>query len=185
MSRLHILPVLIAGILFVGGCLGGAVVGEPRVNSCLLCGRIDLPAECGGSAFAKVHIENEYGQVYLLEANSRGEFQLEDFSGEAALIYAEKGGMALAASLYPLSSEAVQNFVELNAYTTAQVAVYEVAKELYPQAVFIRDIPNFLVPESLVSLVAEEIAHCANPLHSARVREKALEIIDVWFGSAQ
>jgi len=185
MSRLQILPILIAGIFLVGGCFGGAVVGEPRVNSCLLCGRIYLPAECGGPAFAKVHIENEHGQVYLLEADARGEFQLEDFSGEAALIYAEKGEVALAASLYPVLSGATQNFVELNAYTTAQVAIYEVVKELYPEAVFIRDIPNFLVPQDLVGLVEEEISRCANPLRSAQVRQRALEIIDVWFGSAQ
>jgi len=33
-----------------------------------------------------VRIENEAGQVYLLEADANGEFQLEDFSGNAALI---------------------------------------------------------------------------------------------------
>jgi len=90
--------------------------------------------------------------------------------------------VVLAASLYPVSSNEIQKFVELNAYTTAQVAVYEAAKKLYPEAVFIRDIPNFLVPEDLVALVEEELSHCLNPLSSIRVRERALEIIDVWFG---
>jgi len=182
MSRSYILLILIVGVFLLGGCFSGALFGEPRVSSCLLCGRISLPAGCGGPSFAGVRIENEVGQVYSLEANANGEFQLEGFSGSAALIYAEKGGVMLAASLYPVSSNEIQNFVELNAYTTAQVAVYEAAKELYPEAVFIRDIPNFLVPEDFVALVEEQLSHCLNPLSSIRVREKALEIIDVWFG---
>ncbi len=167
-------------IPFLGGCFQGASFGDPGVGS--LKGRVALPPCVVSSPEQGIVLAyNERGEAFQAFLEQDGSFSIPSFSGSSCLVYVRWKDMQLAGGFHPLRAHTLNDLGEINAYTTSQVLIYEAAHRLYPQAVYIRDIPHFLPPEHFVSLVRETLLSCRNPFASPEVEEAVREILNVSF----
>lgn len=147
-----------------------------------ITGKVLLPESCGSCPLFVI-LRDENGPVSTVLTDTEGHFSFSQIPGPAVLLYVRCGLMTMAKGVYPLNEGEVNDVGCIDAFSTAQVVIYEVAREKYPGTVFIRDIPNFLVPENFVCLVEGALSHCEDPLSSSLVRSEALRYIDVWFGN--
>ena len=165
---------------FLGGCLQGPSFGTP--GGCGVRGRVVLPScEAVFPEAGVVLAYNERGEVFRGFLGENGEFSLPSFSGSSCLVYIRWKNVQLAGGFHPLQRDTLNDLGEITAYTTAQVLIYEAAHRLYPQAVYIRDIPHFLPPESFVGLVEGAIRSCRNPFSSPDVLREAQRLVEVSF----
>jgi len=183
LSNLYGMRVAVLVLLFVpflGGCLQGPSFGTP--GRCGVEGRVVLPScEAVSLGEGVVLAYNERGEVFQGFLGENGEFSIPSFSGSSCLVYVRWKNVQLAGGFYPLQKDALNDLGEITTYTTAQVLIYEAAHRLYPQAVYIRDIPHFLPPESFVDLVGEAIRSCRDPFSSPEVLREAQRLVEVWF----
>ncbi|WP_438316971.1 hypothetical protein ACP6EK_01680 [Candidatus Caldatribacterium sp. SIUC1] len=165
---------------FLGGCLQGPSFGTP--GRCGVKGRVVLPScEVASPEVGVVLAYNERGEVFQGFLDENGAFSILSFSGSSCLVYVRWKGLQLAGGFHPLQKDALNDLGAITAYTTAQVLIYEAAHRLYPQAVYIRDIPHFLPPESFVRLVERVIRSCQDPFSSPEVTREAQRLVEVSF----
>jgi len=165
---------------FLGGCLQGPSFGTP--GGCEVRGKVVLPP-CGvvSPGAGTVLAYNERGEVFQGFLGENGEFSIPSFSGSSCLVYIRWENVQLAGGFHPLQRDTINDLGEVTAYTTAQVLIYEAAHRLYPQAVYIRDIPHFLPPEAFVDLVEGAIRSCQDPFSSPDVLREAQRLVEVSF----
>lgn len=128
--------------------------------------------------FARVVAFGEQGETVETVSDCSGQYVLSGMRSGCGVVYAQRGEVTLAGGFTAVPP----GVCRVDVYTTAQVAIFEAARRLYPQAVYYRDIPNFLPSEILVRLVKEAIRRRENPLEDRAVQEEAHRLIDVWFG---
>lgn len=176
----RIMSILI--VLGISGC-GGVPQGGCSGGGTKITGKVLLPEGCGSCPLFVI-LHDEDGPVSTVLTDTEGHFSFLQIFSSAVLLYVRCGLMTMAKGVYPLNEGEVNDVGCIDAFSTAQVVIYEVAREKYPGTVFIRDIPNFLAPENFVHLVEEALSHCEDPLSSSLVRSEALRYIDVWFGNS-
>ncbi|MGQ9622469.1 MAG: hypothetical protein ACUVTO_03345 [Candidatus Caldatribacteriaceae bacterium] len=169
-------------VLGISGC-GGALQGGYPKGGTTITGRVLLPENCVSCPLSVI-LYDEEGPLSTALTDAEGRFSFSRVPGSVALLYVRCGSVTMAKGVYPLDEGEVNDVGFIDAFSTAQVVIYEVAWERYPGAVFIRDIPNFLVPQNFVHLVEETISRCEDPFSSPLVRSEAFRCIDVWFGTS-
>ncbi|MGC8777778.1 MAG: hypothetical protein ACP5Q4_03785 [Candidatus Caldatribacteriaceae bacterium] len=133
-------------------------------------------------SFARVTVRSENGEEIETFSDCFGKYEVRGVKGTQVVVYARREGVQVAGGISSLRSGEVNEVGVINAYTTAQVAIFEAAFRLYPQSVYFRDIPNFTPSETLVALSEEVLMRGENPLEDPVVQREAHRLIDVWFG---
>lgn len=132
--------------------------------------------------FAHVTVRGENGENVEDFADCSGVYEIQGVVSTHCVLYAQRGDVVIAKGISDLRSGGINETGVVNAYSTAQVAIFEAAFRLYPQSVYFRDIPSFTPGETLVRLVEEVLRRGGNPLEDQSVQEEAHRLIDVWFG---
>jgi len=186
-------------LLLVVGCLPGAQFGAPGVTG--IRGKVAMPGNncytlsCASPQVsegnvpapqAKVRLEGEGGQVLETQTDDCGNYEVSGASDSCYVLYADvPGGTARVKKGIILESGKTNDAGEANYYTTAQVIVYEVAKQLYPGLVKCSDIPNFDLtryPE-FVEAVKRVLARCEDAQKDGFVLQWARRIAAAYFGA--
>jgi len=192
------LPLLLL-VLFAGGCFGpGAQFGAPGKtgikgivampeNNCYTYNCVNPQVSEGEpAASASITLWKEDGTAYKTAvANACGQYEIDDVENSCYILYATiQGGEAIVKKgINNLTSGSMNDVGEANYYTTAQVIIYEVAKEKYPDAVKCSDIPGFVPTENLLNAVKKALSECRDAQKDDLVRAYAGDIADTLFGA--
>ncbi len=130
---------------------------------------------------AEVTIIGDQGGRITTVTDSKGAFSFWGYSGEAYVLYALKDGIRVKRGIAALTTS--QDVGEANYFTTAQVIIWEVANELYPGALVIKDIPGINPGDELPELVKAVLAECRDAQGDPEVRALAERIVNVLFGA--
>ncbi|BER92483.1 collagen binding domain-containing protein [Atrimonas thermophila] len=199
MSRKYYLLVaslLLLLLLFLTGCLQqGAQFGSPGGVS--IQGKVAVPdSNCVVSSCAnpqvssgnepapevKVSLMGENGNNLVTYTNQCGEYEVSGAQDSCYILYAKvKENMWVKQGIIPEGSN--YNAGEANAYTTAQVIIYEVAKQLYPDQVQCSDIPAFVPTPELIEAVENALKACRDAQQDATVAQLASAIVRNLFGA--
>jgi len=198
MSRKYYLIVasLLLLLLFLTGCLQqGAQFGAPGGVS--IQGKVAVPdSDCVVSSCAnpqvssgnepapevKVSLMGENGNNLVTYTNQCGEYEVSGAQDSCYILYAKvKENMWVKQGIIPEGSS--YDAGEANAYTTAQVIIYEVAKQLYPDQVQCSDIPAFVPTPELIEAVENALKECRDAQQDATVAQLASAIVRNLFGA--
>ncbi|MCS7241295.1 MAG: carboxypeptidase-like regulatory domain-containing protein [Candidatus Caldatribacterium sp.] len=130
---------------------------------------------------ATVTIIGDQGSRVTTTTDGQGVFSFWGYAGEAYVLYAAKDAIRVKRGVAPLTVS--QDVGEANSFTTAQVIIWEVANELYPGALAIKDIPTIDPGEELPEKVRAALAECQDAQKDAEVRAFAERIVNVLFGA--
>ncbi len=195
-KNLVLLLGLLLPLLFLAGCMQqGAQFGAPGGVS--IQGKVAVPdADCVVSSCtnpqvssgsepapeAKVSLMGENGNNLVTYTNQCGEYEVSGAQDSCYILYAKvKENMWVKQGIIPEGSS--YNAGEANAYTTAQVIIYEVAKQLYPGQVKCSDIPGFVPTPELVQAVENVLKECRDAQQDATVSRLASGIVRNLFGA--
>ncbi|MBC7218292.1 MAG: carboxypeptidase regulatory-like domain-containing protein [Candidatus Caldatribacterium sp.] len=182
---------VLAALFFIAGCSPGpggkapvdirGVVANPE-NACYL----DFdpnPVILEGLPLpnAKVTIIGDQGSLITTTTDSQGAFLFRGYSGEAYVLYAEKDSIRVKRGITTVVAS--QDVGEANYFTTAQVIVWEVANELYPGVIAIKDIPGINPGDELPEAVKAVLANCGDAQGDPGVRALAESLVNVLFGA--
>ncbi len=191
-----VVSLLFLPLLFLAGCMQqGAQFGAPGGVS--IQGKVAVPdADCVVSSCtnpqvssgsepapeAKVSLMGENGNNLVTYTNQCGEYEVSGAQDSCYILYAKvKENMWVKQGIIPEGSS--YNAGEANAYTTAQVIIYEVAKQLYPGQVKCSDIPGFVPTPELVQAVENALRECRDAQQDATVSRLASGIVRNLFGA--
>lgn len=183
--------VVVVALFLIAGCSPGPGVKVPLEirgvavnpeNTCYLDFEPN-PAISEGLPLpnAEVTIIGDQGSRITTVTDGKGAFSFWGYSGEAYVFYAAKGNIRVKRGIAALSSS--QEVGEANYFTTAQVIIWEVANELYPGALAIKDIPGIDPGDELPEAVKAVLAACQDAQGDPGVRALAERIVNVLFGA--
>lgn len=189
----RLVPLFVILVVFLGGCLcyhhlhsGKRIVGRVVMpeNRCYtdFCPN---PAVTNGVPLPEAELvllsEKEGGQVLSGLTDCKGEYVIEDPEEECYILYAKKDAIRVKQAV--LVREGVTEAGEANVYTTAQVIMYERAKERYLDKVSCKDIPQFSPPPALLRAVENALKACEDPqMNGAVIREASCAVASVFGG---
>ncbi|WP_369019118.1 hypothetical protein QBE54_04280 [Thermatribacter velox] len=195
-KSLALLTGLLFLLLFLTGCLQqGAQFGAPGGVS--IQGKVAVPdSDCVVSSCTnpqvssgnepvpevKVSLMGENGNNLVTYTNQCGEYEVSGAQDSCYILYAKvKDNMWVKQGIIPEGNS--YNAGEANAYTTAQVIIYEVAKQLYPDQVQCSDIPGFVPTPELIEAVENALKECRDAQQDATVAQLASAIVRNLFGA--
>lgn len=132
---------------------------------------------------AEVTILGDQGRSITAVTDSKGTFSFLGQAGEAYVLYAKKGDIRVKRGIATLVAS--QDIGEANYFTTAQVIIWEVANELYPGALAIKDISGIDPGDELPEAVKEVLERCQDAQKDPGVRTLAESIVTVLFGAPE
>ncbi|MGQ9472925.1 MAG: hypothetical protein ACUVQZ_01070 [Candidatus Caldatribacteriaceae bacterium] len=132
--------------------------------------------------FAYMVARGENGEKREAFSDCQGRYEIGGFRSSCVILCAQREGIVIAGVVTNLVPGKVNQVEPINAYTTAQVAIFEAIKRLYPQSIYFRDIPYLIPPETFLELVQEVLKEGGNPLEDKEVQKEAHRLMDVWFG---
>ncbi|MCX7667448.1 MAG: carboxypeptidase-like regulatory domain-containing protein, partial [Atribacterota bacterium] len=186
-------------VLFAAGCLvPSAQFGAPGNTG--IKGVIVMPdnncynytcpnpqvSEGEPAAEAEILLQKEDGTVYATaQADACGKYEIKNVEDSCYILYAEvKGGNAwVKKGIDGLTIGKTNDVGEANYYTTAQVIIYEVAKQMYPDAVKCSDIPGFVPTQALLDAVKDVLSKCKDAQQDQNVIALARAIVQGLFGA--
>jgi len=115
-------------------------------------------------AAADVILFGSEGDVISTETNQEGKWVAYNLKSPYYLLEAEKDGVIIK-KVFPfqLLGENNANVGEANAYTSCQVMIYEIANQYYENALYLREVPDLVIPENLVKAVEKVYREDRNP----------------------
>ena len=115
-------------------------------------------------AAAGVILFGSEGDVISTETNQEGKWVAYNLKSPYYLLEAEKDGVIIK-KVFPfqLLGENNANVGEANAYTSCQVMIYEIANQYYENALYLREVPDLVIPENLVKAVEKVYREDRNP----------------------
>ncbi|MGQ9473161.1 MAG: PKD domain-containing protein [Candidatus Caldatribacteriaceae bacterium] len=142
-------------------------------------------AEGEPAALASVTLYGENGEVINTTLDGCGKYEVRDVTDSCYILYAkiQNGNAQVKKGIYPLTSGVISDGGEANYYTTAQVIIYEVAKEKYPNVVKCSDIPGFVPTQKLLDAVKKALSECRDAQQDKLVRSYAADIASNLFGA--
>ncbi|NLJ49199.1 MAG: hypothetical protein GX428_06400 [Candidatus Atribacteria bacterium] len=160
-------------ILLLSGCCMFPDQNKLEKNiSCI--GLIMIPSSLNNNgdsivepfATAKVVLFGSEGDVILTETNQEGKWIAQNFKSPYYLLEAVKDGVIIK-KVFPFQSlgENNINVGEANAYTSCQVMIYEIANQYYENALYLREVPDLVIPENLVKSVEKVYRENRNPFN--------------------
>jgi len=146
-------------------------------NACYICACPDL---CSGEEIplsnAAVTITSESGQIINSTANGCGYYEVSIEVDHGYLLNATVANMVVKQYFY-VNLLGTNGLYIANAYTTAQVIMFEVAGQLYPGWLKLSDIPSLVPNEELLLAVKAVFANCSNPSLNPEVLALAKNLI--------
>jgi hypothetical protein len=117
-------------------------------------------------AAADVILFGSEGDVISTETNQEGKWVAYNLKSPYYLLEAEKDGVIIK-KVFPfqLLGENNANVGEANAYTSCQVMIYEIANQYYENALYLREVPDLVIPENLVKAVEKVYREDRNPFN--------------------
>ena len=117
-------------------------------------------------AAAGVILFGSEGDVISTETNQEGKWVAYNLKSPYYLLEAEKDGVIIK-KVFPfqLLGENNANVGEANAYTSCQVMIYEIANQYYENALYLREVPDLVIPENLVKAVEKVYREDRNPFN--------------------
>jgi hypothetical protein len=117
-------------------------------------------------AAASVILFGSEGDVISTETNQEGKWVAYNLKSPYYLLEAEKDGVIIK-KVFPfqLLGENNANVGEANAYTSCQVMIYEIANQYYENALYLREVPDLVIPENLVKAVEKVYREDRNPFN--------------------
>ena len=117
-------------------------------------------------AAAGVILFGSEGDVISTETNQEGKWIAHNLKSPYYLLEAEKDGVIIK-KVFPFQSlgENNLNVGEANVYTSCQVMIYEIANQYYENALYLREIPDLVIPENLVKSVEKVYQENRNPFN--------------------
>ncbi|MGQ9623526.1 MAG: PKD domain-containing protein, partial [Candidatus Caldatribacteriaceae bacterium] len=195
------LPFAVLLFLLASGCFGpGVQFGAPGTSGTTgIKGTVAMPGEnncytlnCPNpwvsegnepAPQANVVLYGEGGQVLQATTDNCGKYEVGGAQEACYILYAQvPGGDARVKQGIVVESGKTNDAGEANAYTTAQVIIYEVAKSL-KYDVKCGDIPNFVPTEELVAAVRKALAECRDAQSDGVVRALATDAVVSVFGA--
>lgn len=184
----------------LSGCFQGAQFGAPGVTK--IAGKVAMPENncytlsCTSPQVsegnvpvpqARVRLEGEGGQVLEAQTDDCGNYEVSGATDSCYILYADvPGGTArVKKGIYPVTSGGITNAGEANYYTTAQVIIYEVAREIYGDLVKCSDIPGFDLTRypQFVEAVKRALERCQDAQKDQNIRNLARNIAQAYFGA--
>ena len=157
-------------LVFACGCCPVANPGSPW-NGVPCKGTIMLPTSClaKGSktvpfSSARIILTGDQGDVVHTETNQDGEWAV---SGLVSLYYrleAFRDNIVIK-QVVGIQPGIKNQAGEANAYTTSQVMIYEAANQFFENALYLREVPDLVIPENLVEAVETAYRECRNPFN--------------------
>lgn len=132
---------------------------------------------------ADLLIIGDQGSQLTAKSDATGAFEFFGQAGEAYVIYAIKDNIRIKKGIGTLVNSGDSG--EANYFTTSQVIIWEVANELYPGALAIKDIP-FIQPTSvIVEAVKKVLANCKDAQGDPDVRALVVALVNTLFGAPE
>lgn len=187
---------VIVSILFLAGCL----VAPPGRFVIRVKGVVANPVEPDKTCYldfetntlitegiplsnANLTIIGDQGSELTAKTDTTGAFEFFGQAGEAYVIYAQKDNIRVKKGITTLVASGEVG--EANYFTTSQVIIWEVANELYPGALGIKDIP-FIVPTiPIVEAVKRVLANCQDAQGDPEVRALVEALVNTLFGAPE
>uniref|UniRef100_A0A7V4WJB3 PKD domain-containing protein n=1 Tax=Candidatus Caldatribacterium saccharofermentans TaxID=1454753 RepID=A0A7V4WJB3_9BACT len=186
-------------LLLMVGCFPGAQFGAPGVTG--IRGKVAMPGNncytlsCASPQVsegnvpapqAKVRLEGEGGQVLETQTDDCGNYEVSGASDSCYVLYADvPGGTARVKKGIIVESGKTNDAGEANAYTTAQVIIYETIRKMYPEAAIkCSDIPEIKPPQDFVDAVRMALAGCRDAQTDRQVMKLATQIVSNCFGAS-
>lgn len=197
---LFILVSLIMLVTFLSGCIGGqfgspsATKGDTVIkgrvvmpeNNCYT-GACDNPAITEGEPLpnANVILVGSSGKNLYTTTDCKGEYSISGAEDSCYILYAniQDTEMWVKKGIYPVEQDKINDAGEANYYTTAQVIIYEVAKQLFGDAVTCDIIGDLIPTEALLDAVKEALVDCRDAQQDGDVRKLATLVAKSIFGS--
>jgi hypothetical protein len=130
---------------------------------------------------ADLTIVGDQGSRLTARTDAQGVFEFWGKAGEAYVVYAQKGDIRVKKGITTLVSSSDTG--EANYFTTAQVIIWEVAEELYPGALPMKDIHLIQPTDALVQAVKAVLADCKDAQGDPGVRALAEALVNTLFGA--
>ena len=117
-------------------------------------------------AAASVILFGSEGDIISTGTNQEGMWVAYNLKSPYYLLEAEKEGVIIK-KVFPfqLLGESSVNVGEANAYSSCQVMVYEIANQYYENALYLREVPDLVIPENLVKAVEKVYREDRNPFN--------------------
>ena len=169
-------------IFFISGCCPVVSYGSPGdTASCE--GTIMLPAACMDKdsknaplAFASVTLYGDKGDIVQTETDQNGEWAAHGLISSYYLLEAVRENIVVK-QVIGIQSGKMNEAGVANAYTTSQVMVYEVANELFKNALYLREVPDLVIPDKLVVAVENDYCKCQNPFNDVTIHNMVENLV--------
>jgi len=161
-------------IFFISGCCPVAIYGSPGdTASCK--GTIILPVACmdedsknAPMAFASVTLYGDKGDIVQTKTDQNGEWAAHYLISSYYLLEAIRENIVVK-QVIGIQSGKMNDAGVANAYTTSQVMIYEVANELFKNALYLREVPDLVIPDKLVEAVENDYRECRDPFDDINI----------------
>ena len=130
---------------------------------------------------ADLTIIGDQGSQLNSRTDATGTFEFFGQAGEAYVIYAVKDNIRVKKGITTLVTSGDTG--EVNYFTTSQVIIWEVANELYPGAIGIKDIPFIQPTGAIVEAVKKVLANCEDAQGDPEVRALVEALVNTLFGA--
>ncbi|MEN3186421.1 MAG: hypothetical protein ABDK92_07270 [Atribacterota bacterium] len=130
---------------------------------------------------AELLINGDQGSRLSAKTDTTGAFEFFGQAGEAYVIYATKDSIRIKKGIGTLATSLDSG--EANYFTTSQVIIWEVANELYPSSIAIKDIPFIQPTAPIVEAVKKVLANCEDAQGDPDVRALVVALVNTLFGA--
>ncbi|MCX6089208.1 MAG: hypothetical protein NTX88_02315 [Candidatus Atribacteria bacterium] len=111
------------------------------------------------------------------KTDENGEWSVSGLSSSCYILEAVRDGLTIKAS-FCVEPGKSNDAGEANAYTSSQVLIYEIANELFKNALYIREVPDLVIPEELVNAVKNVYRECRNPFTDHPIHDQVQSIVN-------
>lgn len=130
---------------------------------------------------ATLFLESDDGHVLSGVTDCKGEYTVANPEDKCYVLYAKKDDIRVKQAI--IVGEGITDAGEANAYTTAQVIIYEVAKVKYPGRLTCKDIPTLVPTKWLLQAVENALRNCRDPQQDGDVIREANCVVSHLFNS--
>ncbi|HSV31772.1 MAG TPA: hypothetical protein VLH40_07110 [Atribacteraceae bacterium] len=184
-KRVVVIVVLgIMGGVLMSGCT--ASWGEPG-RGAVTGGKVVIPGVCfvdycvGDEpiplSFARVTLWGDGGEVVVVNTDCRGEWRVEGLVSREFLLEARREDLVLK-QVFTRQPDTNPLNLTTDSYTSAQVFVYEVANALFPDALYLEEVPDLVLPTELVAAVEQVYWECRNPFADPDLTRRVTELVN-------
>lgn len=131
-------------------------------------------------SIAQVFLRGNQGDIVKSNTDQNGEWSANSLLSSWYLLEAQKDEMVIK-QVFSIQSESENLVPKAGVYTSCQVMVYEVANRLFENALYLWEVPDLVIPESLVNDVEKVYREGCNPFDDPDIIHKVEELVSHQF----